>query len=480
MLGRRTPLTNVNRQGLQQVTQQPSVTFKKLNVDEEIPFQVTFITLSGITTEELAKHYTYDNCWVKYENQVYDITHWVSKHPGGSSPFTNICGTTSFEPLFKAQHPRKDLINTMVVDRETNSTPSIQKYITYIGDYYGLNIPERPTINQIELKQHDNIKNDCWVVYENNVYDITNYAQNSTNNFLSGTLRNICGTTAFEAKINDTNYTFLSGNVTYTNSNIQNNIYSMNKKYTAFDPITNYELKTSVGDGNFNATLIGGYYGNDIPERIPQNITPLPPPPPPPVNINTQTLAGGYELDSKYEITKCYVVNNDIVYDISNFANLNQKWGVDNNEIGYFRKRCGTTQSIYNFNNSMVNSSNGTIGTYDGDTVGPIANERDISVGAQELGAKDGSSSRRCWVLYNNNVYDITDWIDTSRPGGAPHDGGNAPKPYCGGKKDSNDKTFQDAFKDESNDSHINVRNNLYLLNNSDYITYIGPYTQQS
>lgn len=477
MLGRRTPLTSVNRQGVQQVTQQPSVTFKKLNADEEIPFQVTFITLSGITTEELAKHYTYDNCWVKYENQVYDITHWVSKHPGGSSPFTNICGTTSFEPLFKAQHPRKDLINTMVVDSETNSTPSIQKYITYLGDYYGLNIPERPTINQIELKQHDNI-NDCWIVYENNVYDITTFAQSSANNnnFLSGTLRNICGTTAFEDKINDSNYTFLSGNVTYQNSHIQNNIYSMNKKYTAFNPITNYELKTG---GKFDATLIGGYYGNDIPERIPQNITPLPPPPN--NTITTDTLSGGFTLNASYDITKCYVVNNNIVYDISNFATINQKYA---GEIGYFRKRCGTTSQIIDFNISMVNTMSGTIGTYEGQTIG----QRNIpSVDTYVLQSKDGEGTNRCWVLFKSNVYDITEWatlIQGRHPGGA-----SILRNYCGNQTYYG-QNFQNAFNSQHNNNStpsLNYANNDDILgvvtdsdsktyNLSDFITFIGPY----
>tara|TARA_Y200000002_G_scaffold381885_1_gene397155 strand:+ start:772 stop:2310 length:1539 start_codon:yes stop_codon:yes gene_type:complete len=34
--------------------------------------------------DEVAKHNTPDNAWVAYDNNVYDITDWISRHPGGN------------------------------------------------------------------------------------------------------------------------------------------------------------------------------------------------------------------------------------------------------------------------------------------------------------------------------------------------------------------------------------------------------------
>jgi cytochrome b involved in lipid metabolism len=37
----------------------------------------------GVTAEELAKHKSFDDAWTCLNGMVYDITHYVPKHPGG-------------------------------------------------------------------------------------------------------------------------------------------------------------------------------------------------------------------------------------------------------------------------------------------------------------------------------------------------------------------------------------------------------------
>jgi cytochrome b involved in lipid metabolism len=41
------------------------------------------ISTKGVTVEEVAKHNKKDDCWLIHEDNVYDLTGWVDKHPGG-------------------------------------------------------------------------------------------------------------------------------------------------------------------------------------------------------------------------------------------------------------------------------------------------------------------------------------------------------------------------------------------------------------
>lgn len=55
--------------------------------------------------QEVQTHASAEDCWTVIEDQVYDLSSWVSRHPGGAQPILNLCGKdgTSF---FKAQHER--------------------------------------------------------------------------------------------------------------------------------------------------------------------------------------------------------------------------------------------------------------------------------------------------------------------------------------------------------------------------------------
>ncbi|MBS3066340.1 cytochrome b5 domain-containing protein [Candidatus Pacearchaeota archaeon] len=59
---------------------------------------------SSLTLEELSKHNSEADCWVVYQNKVYDLTSWLTKHPGGVNAILPYCGTQEFEAAFKRQH----------------------------------------------------------------------------------------------------------------------------------------------------------------------------------------------------------------------------------------------------------------------------------------------------------------------------------------------------------------------------------------
>ena len=64
------------------------------------PSPSTNMALTKLTLEEVQKRNSSASCWsIVYEN-VFDLTKWITKHPGGAEKIRAICGkdgTTSFE-----------------------------------------------------------------------------------------------------------------------------------------------------------------------------------------------------------------------------------------------------------------------------------------------------------------------------------------------------------------------------------------------
>lgn len=58
----------------------------------------------AIGLAELANHNTDDDCWIVYNNEVYDITRYLNMHPGGARTITPYCGNTGFENSFLGKH----------------------------------------------------------------------------------------------------------------------------------------------------------------------------------------------------------------------------------------------------------------------------------------------------------------------------------------------------------------------------------------
>ena len=57
-----------------------------------------------VSMSELSVHNTKADCWVAYKGEVYDVTSYLVKHPGGVNAIARFCGTTDFEAAFTKQH----------------------------------------------------------------------------------------------------------------------------------------------------------------------------------------------------------------------------------------------------------------------------------------------------------------------------------------------------------------------------------------
>ena len=56
-----------------------------------------------ITLSDISSHNSKDSCWSTIEGKVYDLTSFISKHPGGADAILAICGKDGSE-LFDGQH----------------------------------------------------------------------------------------------------------------------------------------------------------------------------------------------------------------------------------------------------------------------------------------------------------------------------------------------------------------------------------------
>jgi hypothetical protein len=58
-----------------------------------------------VTSAELATHNKEGDCWIAYKGEVFDVTSYLPRHPGGVGAIKQHCGTSdSFEEAFTDQH----------------------------------------------------------------------------------------------------------------------------------------------------------------------------------------------------------------------------------------------------------------------------------------------------------------------------------------------------------------------------------------
>lgn len=60
-------------------------------------------TPGAYTLADVAKHASGSSCWTAINGNVYDLTTWISEHPGGPQRILSICGIDG-SSAFNAQH----------------------------------------------------------------------------------------------------------------------------------------------------------------------------------------------------------------------------------------------------------------------------------------------------------------------------------------------------------------------------------------
>lgn len=60
---------------------------------------------ASYTLAQVATHNTASSCWAAISGNVYDLTSWISQHPGGEARILSICGKDGTSS-FMGQHGR--------------------------------------------------------------------------------------------------------------------------------------------------------------------------------------------------------------------------------------------------------------------------------------------------------------------------------------------------------------------------------------
>jgi cytochrome b involved in lipid metabolism len=63
----------------------------------------TATTSSTYTLADVAKHKNQADCWTTINGGVYNVTPWISQHPGGAEAILSLCGIDG-SSAFNAQH----------------------------------------------------------------------------------------------------------------------------------------------------------------------------------------------------------------------------------------------------------------------------------------------------------------------------------------------------------------------------------------
>ncbi len=73
---------------------------------------------SGYTMAQVAAHAGASSCWTAIGGKVYDLTSWISKHPGGKSAILRLCGvdgTAAFDDQHGGQaRPERELASFLI------------------------------------------------------------------------------------------------------------------------------------------------------------------------------------------------------------------------------------------------------------------------------------------------------------------------------------------------------------------------------
>ena len=73
-------------------------------------------------TQTFARHASSADCWILYQNKIYDITSYLPRHPGGINKIAQFCGKPGFEQAFVDQHG-------------TSKVSALMKVGVFIGDF---------------------------------------------------------------------------------------------------------------------------------------------------------------------------------------------------------------------------------------------------------------------------------------------------------------------------------------------------------
>ncbi len=79
---------------------------RSIDASPKVEITATTSTPATYTLMQVAAHKDASSCWTTINGAVYDVTPWISAHPGGASAILSLCGTDG-SVAFNEQHGGK-------------------------------------------------------------------------------------------------------------------------------------------------------------------------------------------------------------------------------------------------------------------------------------------------------------------------------------------------------------------------------------
>lgn len=152
----------------------------------------------AILPEVVAAHSSPSDCWTVIEGNVYDLSSFIQKHPGGAQVLESICGTDG-SAAFSNQHsgqrdPARELKGLLLGPLASQSkAPSASEPKATQPAAATNTDPSAETVVQLtsaEVSKHDKAAS-CWSVVDGKVYDLTSYIFSHPGG--ASVLEQICG-----------------------------------------------------------------------------------------------------------------------------------------------------------------------------------------------------------------------------------------------------------------------------------------------
>ena len=152
------------------------------------------------TAAQVAKHSSASSCWTIVAKNVYDVTKYVAKHPGGAAVIKSMCGKDG-SAMFRGEHagqsaPTRTLARYRIGTLATSSTASS----TSSSSGSSSSGSSGTVITAATVAQHAS-PSDCWTTISGRVYNLTSFIASHPGGVARIiTLCGINGTSAFSTQ----------------------------------------------------------------------------------------------------------------------------------------------------------------------------------------------------------------------------------------------------------------------------------------
>ena len=130
------------------------------------------------TLAAVKAHKSAANCWSAVNGKVYNLTKWISKHPGGSSVIKSMCGKDA-TAAFKSQHGLSGRPASTLASYKIGTLKKAAASATPTATPTSTATPTPTatagtTLNLALVATHNTATN-CWTIVNGNVYNLTSW-----------------------------------------------------------------------------------------------------------------------------------------------------------------------------------------------------------------------------------------------------------------------------------------------------------------